>query len=412
MNVRQPEFDIVVVGAGLVGLAFACAMKNSSYRVLVIDAGKPPNFDDRNFDVRVNSIHLASQVFLDSLGVWPIAVTKRACPFRIIQVWNSTGGFIEFSAEEVNQTKLGYIVEQNALTSSLVERIKNISNVELRFNMALELIDEQTDQIRLHLENGQEISCYLIVGADGGNSVVRRLSKIPITEDSYYQKAIVAQVEASESTREIAYQKFLTSGPLAFLPLVDGTYSIVWSCTEQRASELRALGDDVFGAELSKVFDYRLGDFRLVSRKVSFDLRKLRAHAYFMGRVVLVGDSAHVIHPLAGMGANLGLMDAAALSEILTAHSNGDLYDHQMLRNYERWRKSANHPVMILMDALNSGFGSSSSALRGFLGTGLTLTNQVQIAKRTLIRFACGISGDLPEIAKTSTTNSASQTIH
>ena len=117
-------------------------------------------------------------------------------------------------------------------------------------------------KFRLQLENGQEIGCSLIVGADGGNSFVRRLSKIPITEDSYHQKAIVAQVEASEPTREIAYQKFLTSGPLAFLPLSDGSYSIVWSCTEQRASELKDLDDDVFGAELSKVFDYRLGDFQ------------------------------------------------------------------------------------------------------------------------------------------------------
>ena len=408
---RQPDFDIVVVGAGLVGLAFACAMKNSRYRVLVIDAGEPPNYDDQNFDIRVNSIHLASQAFLDSIGVWPMAVAKRVCPFRLIQVWNSSGGFIEFSAAEVNQAQLGHIVEQNVLTSALVERIKNISNIELKFNTALGSINEQSDQIRLQLENGQEIGCSLIVGADGGNSFVRRLSKIPITEDSYHQKAIVAQVEASEPTREIAYQKFLTSGPLAFLPLSDGSYSIVWSCTEQRASKLKALDDDVFGAELSKVFDYRLGDFSLVSRKVSFDLRKLRAHAYFKGRVVLVGDSAHVIHPLAGMGANLGLMDAAALSEILTAQNYGELCDRSLLRKYERWRKSANHPVMILMNALNSGFGSSSSALREFLGTGLTLTNQMQIAKRSLIRFACGISGDLPEIANIATTKSTSQTM-
>ena len=124
---RQPDFDIVVVGAGLVGLAFACAMKNSRYRVLVIDAGEPPNYDDQNFDIRVNSIHLASQAFLDSLGVWPMAVAKRVCPFRLIQVWNSSGGFIEFSAAEVNQAQLGHIVELNVLTSALVERIKNIS---------------------------------------------------------------------------------------------------------------------------------------------------------------------------------------------------------------------------------------------------------------------------------------------
>lgn len=406
MNARQPDFDIVVVGAGLVGLAFACAMKNSSCRVLVIDAGEPPKFDDQNIDIRVNSIHLASQAFLDYLGVWSIAVEKRACPFRVIQVWNSTGGFIEFSAKEVDQTHLGHIVEQNALTSSLAARIKDVSNVELKFNAALASISEQTDRIRLHLENGLQISCRLIVGADGGNSVVRRLSKIPITEESYRQKAIVAQVEASEPKREIAYQKFLTSGPLAFLPLTDGTYSIVWSCSEQRASELRDLDDEAFGSELSEAFDYRLGDFSLISRRVSFDLRKLRAHAYFKGRVVLVGDSAHVIHPLAGMGANLGLMDAAALYQILTAHGKESLCDHRMLRRYERWRKSANHPVMTLMDALNSGFGRSSDALRGFLGTGLTLTNQVQIAKRTLIRYACGVSGDLPETAKISTANS------
>ena len=398
----KPEYDIIIVGGGLVGLAFACAMKESGLRLLVLESGKLPTYDSEKFDIRVNSINLASQTFLDSIGAWEGVKAKRVAPFREIKVWDSSGSRIEFLAEDIGEDELGYIVENNVLTTSLLDEVENASNIELKAGEKLVALDFDSDIARVSTDKDQ-FSCRLVVGADGANSKVRDLSEIQITDQkSYRQRGIVAQVQATEPTSGVSYQKFLPTGPLAFLPLSDGSYSIVWSCIDERAQELESMEDDAFVRELAEAFDYRLGEFSLLSQRVSFDLRKLRTESYFKDRAVLIGDSAHVIHPLAGMGANLGLMDAAALYEVLIplAQSSNDFYDHQALRKYERWRKSVNTPASSVMDGFDWGFRNTSEPLQTVLGLGLSLTNRVGLAKQAITRLACGLIGDLPEISR------------
>ena len=400
---NKPDYDIIVVGGGLVGLAFACAMKDSGFRILVLEAGEFPTRDPDVFDIRVNSINLGSQAFLDAMGVWEHAVAKRVAPFHEIRVWDRNGSRVEFRAEDIDEGELGHIVENNVLTTSLLEGIERASNIQLKAREKLKSMENESDVVWISTEQQNRYSCYLVVGADGGDSVVRELAGIQVADKkSYGQRGIVAQVQATEPTTGVSYQKFLPTGPLAFLPLSDGSFSIVWSCINERAQELESMETDAFEQELAHASDFRLGEFKLLSRRASFELSKLRTESYFNGRAVLIGDSAHVIHPLAGMGANLGLMDAAALYEVLTPVRNegSDPWDYQSLRKFERWRKSVNSPAISLMDGFDWGFRNSSERLQSLLGLGFSLTNQTKIAKEAIIRFACGLAGDIPEISR------------
>lgn len=399
----SPEYDIVVVGGGIAGLAFACAMKDTGLRILVLEAGEMPVYDPDTYDIRVNSINLGSQAFLDALGVWEHIAAKRATPFSEIRVWDSNGSNVDFHAEDIEESELGYIVENNVLTTSLLEALGQSSNIQLKTGMKLCSVESEPDIVSIGTEQSDQTSCYLVVGADGGDSMVRQLTGIQIADQkSYDQRGIVAQVQATESTNGVSYQKFLPTGPLAFLPLSDGSFSIVWSCIIERALELESMDAREFEQELAQAFDDRLGEFRLLSRRVSFELRKLRTESHFKGRAVLIGDAAHVIHPLAGMGANLGLMDAAALFEVLKpfARKDSDPWNYQSLRRYERWRKSVNSPTISLMDGFDWGFRNSSEKVRSLLGLGFSLTNQTRIAKEAIIRLACGLAGDIPDISR------------
>ena len=399
-----PDFDIVVVGAGLVGLAFACSMNASGYRILIVEAGDPPLYDDSQFDVRVNSINLSSERFLDALGVWPLVLEKRVTPFHLIKVWDSVGGGIEFHADEIGEQYLGHIVENNVLTTSLMERIDGAENIEKMFGARLESIQTESHHVCVKIDNREPLTSYLVVGADGGNSMVRKMAGIECIEEPYHQRAIVAQIEVSEPIPGTAFQRFLPTGPLALLPLTDDSYSIVWSCSFDRAEELEKCEAREFEEQLERCLDYRFGEVRLMSGRVAFNLRKLQARSYFSGRTVLLGDAAHVIHPLAGMGANLGLMDAAALYDVLPSSLSpeDDPWNYSSMRKYERWRKSVNIPVINLMDGFDKGFRTSSQAMRMMLGLGLTFTNRLNMTKRKIIRLACGLSGDIPKIAKRS----------
>ena len=225
----RPDFDIIVVGAGLVGLAFACSMKDSGYRILIVEAGNAPMYDGSQFDVRVNSINLSSEKFLDAIGVWQLASEKRVTPFHTIKVWDSVGGGIEFHADEIDEQYLGHIVENNVLTTSLMERIDGAENIEMMFGVQLEFVQAESDYVRVKIHNREPFTSYLVIGADGGNSMVRKMAGIDCIEEPYHQRAIVAQIEVSEPIPGTAFQRFLPTGPLALLPLTAGQ---LFNCLE------------------------------------------------------------------------------------------------------------------------------------------------------------------------------------
>ena len=398
----KTDFDIVIVGAGAVGLAFAAAMRSSGYSMLILESGLTPTFDDTRFDLRVNTLNLASETFLNAIGAWPKMKAKRVATFDRIKVWDSAGGRIQFQGDEIGEPHLGHVVESSVLTTSIKEIVDQDNAVNLRTQVKLASVTED-DAVRLQLTDGECLSCQLLVGADGGQSTVRQSVGINWSESAYDQLALVAEIEVSEPQHATALQTFLPTGPLAFLPLANGNYSIVFSAEKSFAEHLLTLPAVQFERKLAESMDYQLGETRLVSRIVSFELRKLEAATYLAGRTVLAGDAAHIIHPLAGMGVNLGLMDAAGLSEVLleaAPDSRSDPMQYAKLRKYERWRKSSNMPIGWAMDGFHHGFGHPWKPIQGILGMGLSLTNRLAFAKHEMIRLACGLRGDLPTLAR------------
>ena len=399
---KHLDYEIVIVGGGLVGLAFACSLRGLDHRVLVIDAGQPPVYDEHGaYDLRVNSINIASQTFLDAMGIWKQVAKKRIEAFHTIKVWDSVGGHIEFSAQDIDEPYLGHIVESSLLTSSLAQALQAADNIDIRYGIQIEAMNVATDGVELKMHDGLKLQAALAIGADGANSAVRQMSGIFCSKRVYSQTAYVAQIEVEHPRIGISYQKFLDSGPLALLPLSDQSYSIVWSCDASLADELNQVDDDEFSQRLAQVLDYRFGEVKLVSQRVSFYLNKLLADQYYRGRCVLIGDAAHVVHPLAGMGANLGLMDAAALGEVVSKISDftQQAQYHSQLRLYERWRKSENVFAANLIDGFDRGFRNPAPTMRSMLGLGMSVTNRFGVVKNEMMRFACGLTGDLPRIA-------------
>ncbi len=396
-------FDVIVAGAGMSGATLACALGQAGFRVALLDKKAAAVWQQQDYDPRVSSINLASQKIFDSFGVWEAIQKQRVSPFREIDVWSDAGA-VHFHASEIGQSHLGHIIENSAITSALSDALGRDANVTVLQPAEInQLVFHDTGVSAVTADSG-ELAAKLVIGADGAASRIQELAEITKTVRSYDQKAIVAKVHTERNHAETSRQRFLPTGPLAFLPLADGTCSIVWSCDNAMAEAVLALDDEVFMRDLGDAFEHRLGAIVKTSERLAFTLSRQDTASYIGERTALIGDAAHVIHPLAGLGANLGITDAACLAQVLSeARDNQrDIGGHSTLRRYERWRKGDNALVSGAMDMYKTVFGSSSDALRRVAGGGLTLANKIAPLKHTMMRHATGISGDLPDIARQS----------
>jgi 2-octaprenylphenol hydroxylase len=271
--------------------------------------------------------------------------------------------------------------------------------VDIFFGTRPAAIETTKRQASVQLDDGSDVQTSLVVGADGPDSTVRRLMGLGFERLDYQQRAVVCTVRTERPHHRTAWQRFLPTGPLAFLPLANGGCSIVWSTSVAQSDGLLRLGDEAFGARLARAFDHRLGAIEAVGPRAAFPLRRLHAKRYIGERVALAGDAAHVIHPLAGQGVNLGLMDAAALAETVLTTS-GDIGSPAVLRRYERWRRSENQIVMTAMDSFNWLFSNSLVPLRWVRNIGLAVTDAAVPVKHQFMRHAMGRAGDLPRLAR------------
>ena len=400
-----PDFDVLIVGAGIAGAALASALQGSGLRLALVEA-KPistvlPESDAgiRGFDPRVSAITPASQDLFSSLGVWSRITAIRVCPYQHMQVWDADGtGSIEFDAAELDAPVLGHIVENRVLTTALLENIGAAADIEVFNPASLQgLQRNELQQPCLELEDGRSISCQLLVAADGARSRVRDLAGFRTREWDYGHHALVTTVATEHYHEATAYQCFMPTGPLAFLPLPsDGSRhfcSIVWSAEASLAERLRELPDEDFLAELGQAFEFRLGEIKELSQRFVVPLRQRHAIDYVQPGIALVGDAAHTIHPLAGQGINLGLQDIAALAEeLLAAHARGaDLGAIEVLRRYQRRRKGENLLMMMAMGGFKRLFGERQLPLRWLRNTGMRLVAQSGPLKQQLMKHAMGI---------------------
>lgn len=413
----RTDFHIVIVGGGIVGACTAALAaadpKLSGLRVALIDARPPSMPPEGDFDIRVSAISRASERILSAITAWQAIGIEHLSPYHEMIVWDAAGkpggtASIHFSASASSEPNLGHIAENRRLLWSIYSAQVFRDRVTV-LQGELSKLEFEAECVALTLSDGRRYTSQLAVGSDGSDSVSRALAGIETSGHEYKQAAFVTHVRTEHPHRATAWQRFLANGPIAFLPLQDGRSSIVWTTTPDHAAAL--INDDPATVEgaLMNAIDGVLGKVTLAGPRAHFPLRLMHATSYCTERFVLVGDAAHTVHPLAGQGVNLGLLDSAALVETLSAAvaegaSNETFCERRVLRRYERWRKSENTLALGFIDALNRLFGSGEGLMSAARRLGLSAVDRTVPLKQFLMSRAMGTGGELPRLARIPTT--------
>jgi len=393
------KVDVMINGGGMVGLALANLLPES-VSVLVIDPFPSKSVDDcltdlaNQFDCRVSAISKKSQQILEKTQAWQAIPEQRITPYQNMNVWEANGSAsLQFSAQQIAAENLGSIVENKLLRAALMQQANKRSGLTVMASKVTSF--ERTDsKVLAELETGDRIETSLMVGADGALSKTRDAFNFETSEQDYQQLALVANIETEYSHQFTAWQRFLTSGPIAYLPLPDTKQcSIVWSASQSLASELLALPEAQLQSRIAAALDYRLGKVRLLTQCQSFPLVARHSHQYLQPRVALIGDAAHTIHPLAGQGVNLGFADAAQLAEQISQlhRNNKDIGLLLNLRPFERARKADNHLTQKAMTALNWVYQQQHPAMVLARNLGVSTINNSPVLKNQLVKQAMGL---------------------
>jgi 2-octaprenylphenol hydroxylase len=389
----KSDYDLLIVGGGLVGacLAALLASERVDLRIALVEAQPampiPPSGD---IDLRVSALSRASQAILARAGAWTLAA-EHLSPYVDMKVWDATGtpdgpGSIHFPASATSDPDLGVIVENRRLQAALLAAPAVRDKVTV-IRASLTALSLESVPVTT-LSDGRRVSATLVAGCDGAASPSRQLAGIEVDAHPYDQTAVVTHVRTERSHQRTAWQRFLPSGPLAFLPLADGRSSIVWSTDPDHAARLVAMAAGDFERELLVASDAVLGQVQLSAPRAQFPLQRMSAQQYCRPGFVLVGDAAHAVHPLAGQGVNLGFADCAALTGLLVDERKDNprgWADFRVLRRYERMRKSENLLAARVIDGLGLVFGSPDPRIQALRRAGLGLLERSSLAKRLLI---------------------------
>ncbi len=397
-------YDIAIVGAGVVGATLAAALADSGLRIALIEASEPQGYDpDAPLDLRVFAISRASERILRALGAWDDIERARISAYRGMHVWEAYGsGGIEFDARDVAEADLGHIVENKLLQSALLRVIEDHHNIEKLWPRQCTGLAVEPAGMTLKFGDADKVQARLVVAADGANSRVRGWAGIEVNRHAYKQRAVVSHLSTERPHGAIARQVFLPGGVLALLPLADGRSSLIWSTREAHAEDLLAMPEADFVEAISRANDFALGAVTKADRRASFPLVRMHAQRYVRPRLALVGDAAHCVHPLAGQGVNLGMLDAAALAETLdrAVEQGRDVGALGVLRRFERARRAENGAMVASLDGIQKLFGARAGLIRELGGRGLGAINHCAPVKNLFIRRALGLGGDLPALAR------------
>ncbi len=399
---NKNQYDVVVVGGGMVGAAVGCSLGGSQLKVAVIERQMPENFSvEQAHDLRVSALSIASRRILEMVGAWEGVISRRFCPYKRMRVWE-TKGDTEFNSDNINRDELGYIVENRVTQMALLERLKDFTNVDLLCPTNIKTINYVAGNSELEMDDGRVINAKLLVAADGGQSRVRQTVGLGVTSWDYQQHAMVIYIETDYGQQDITWQRFVPSGPQAFLPLTGNYGSIVWYNSPDEVNRLKKISHAALLTELTDTFPDCLGKVKRVIATASFPLKRQHAQNYVKSGVVLVGDAAHMINPLAGQGVNIGLLDAAALAQVLieAVKRGQDIANLAVLQKYEKMRRNENLKMMTIMDAFYRIFSNQLLPIKFLRNLGLGLAERVTPAKNLIMRYAMGLEGNLPKLAK------------
>jgi 3-demethoxyubiquinol 3-hydroxylase len=412
-------FDIVIVGAGMVGAALATGLGRSGFRVALVDRGSAPEFDPSlPPDIRVSALSAGSERYLNDLDVWPSMLAMRATPYARLAVWDETRhplsnllprkvADVVFDASNLSARHLGHIVENRITQQALWNSAAALNSVSLFPDNAVSHLENGNNHAAVTLEDGTELECQLVVGADGAASGVRELAGIGVTRDQYQQQAMVISVRYQGAVEDITWQGFYPSGPRAFLPLHsagngESWASLVWYDSPEQLARLKSLDDRALMAEIQNAFPPELPLLTHIEAKASFPIARQHAKTYVNNRVVLAGDAAHTINPLAGQGVNLGFQDALCLQTVIreAKRAGCDLADPAWLAKYEQQRRPANRRMMMAMDVFYHLFSNRTPPLHLLRNLGLGAAKAMPFARNRVAKYAMGIDDELPPLIR------------
>ena len=392
------DFEVSVIGAGAVGSVLALLLAQQGLKVCLIDRSNPFEINTvSNLGTRTTALNLASVELVKQAGFWE-SLKKESTPFNRIYVWDSKGSTkLEFLAKDIKIEHLGYVISNNSIQKEVFKILKNFGNLTFKPNNEISEIKVEEDKVIISNSQGSKITSQLLIGADGVNSVTRKFSKIKSRTWKYNQNAFVTSLKSEKHHKNTAWQIFTPSGTIALLPFDakdEANISLVWSAERKYSEYLNSLDERAFVSELEKKTEYILGSFEPRGLISSFPLNQLHTKSYFSERIVLAGDSAHSIHPLAGQGLNLGFADALSLTEKLTSARRRaeDLGSDLLLSSYEDSRKIPNLTMTVMMEVLKQGFEQTDPWIKLARNLAFKTTQETNWLKEKFIKEAAGIT--------------------
>lgn len=390
---QDNQFDVVVVGGGMVGSALACGLADHKFRVALIERAEPAPFDAQSEpDVRISAIGASSVDLLKQLDVWPRVLAMRCAPYRKLETWEWQTAHVHFDAASLSLPELGYMVENAVLQRALWEKVQQHDAIQRFCPATLENLQQYNGGWKLSLASGETLCAKLVAGADGANSQVRQLAGIGVHGWNYAQSCLLISVECEHAAGDATWQQFTPDGPRAFLPLYDRHASLVWYDKPARIRQLQSLALPQLEKEVAAHFPARLGRFR-AKRAAAFPLVRRHATRYVLPGLALVGDAAHTINPLAGQGVNLGYRDVDALITVLCdARASAEAWsEERVLRRYQRQRQRDNMLMQSGMDLFYFAFSNRLPPVRILRNLGLMAAERAGLLKRQVLRYALGL---------------------